>query len=90
MSEYISELERSIDDDCTILFSLDEYAPLFLNILPVLRAIGVIVILPKSLEKILTQLNLNLSAKGKIKEYRKSLLTFEKLLKFYLEDSDRR
>lgn len=83
LSEYIPELERSIDDSSRLLFSLDDFAPLFLNILPVLRAIGVIVILPKSLEKILKpKLSLNLSAKGKIEEDRKSFLTLEKLLKF--------
>ncbi|MBR9984171.1 MAG: DEAD/DEAH box helicase [Wolbachia endosymbiont of Homalodisca vitripennis] len=83
LSEYIPELERSIDESSRLLFSLDDFAPLFLNILPVLRAIGVIVILPKSLEKILKpKLSLNLSAKGKIEEDRKSFLTLEKLLKF--------
>ncbi|WP_425385323.1 SNF2-related protein [Wolbachia endosymbiont (group B) of Schoenobius gigantella] len=83
LSEYIPELERSIDDSSRLLFSLDDFAPLFLNILPVLKAIGVIVILPKSLEKILKpKLSLNLSAKGKIEEDRKSFLTLEKLLKF--------
>nr|WP_253309298.1 DEAD/DEAH box helicase [Rickettsia endosymbiont of Ceutorhynchus assimilis] len=83
LSEYIPELERSIEDNSRLLFSLDDFAPLFLNILPVLRAIGVIVILPKSLEKILKpKLSLNLSAKGKIEEDRKSFLTLEKLLKF--------
>lgn len=83
LSEYIPELERSIDDNSTLSFSLDDFAPLFLNILPVLRAIGVIVILPKSLEKILKpQLSLNLSTKGKITEDRESFLTLEKLLKF--------
>ncbi|WP_320109908.1 DEAD/DEAH box helicase [Wolbachia endosymbiont (group B) of Ischnura elegans] len=83
LSEYIPELERSIDDSSRLLFSLDDFAPLFLNILPVLKAIGVTVILPKSLEKILKpKLSLNLSAKGKIEEDRKSFLTLEKLLKF--------
>ncbi|MDR3131602.1 MAG: DEAD/DEAH box helicase [Rickettsiales bacterium] len=83
LSEYIPELERSIDDNSTLSFSLDDFAPLFLNILPVLRAIGVIVILPKSLEKILKpQLSLNLSTKGKLTEDRESFLTLEKLLKF--------
>ncbi len=83
LSEYIPELEKSIDDNSTLSFNLDNFAPLFLHILPVLRAIGIKVILPKSLQKILKpQLSLNLSTKDKIKEDRESFLTLENLLKF--------
>lgn len=83
LSEYIPELEKSIDDNSTLSFNLDNFAPLFLHILSVLRAIGIKVILPKSLQKILKpQLSLNLSTKDKIKEDRESFLTLENLLKF--------
>ncbi|UVW83842.1 DEAD/DEAH box helicase [Wolbachia endosymbiont of Aedes albopictus] len=83
LSEYIPELEKSIDDNSTLSFNLDNFAPLFLHILPVLRAIGIKVILPKSLQKIFKpQLSLSLSAKDKIKEDRESFLTLENLLKF--------
>lgn len=83
LSEYIPELERSIDSNSKLSFNLDDFAPLFLGIVPVLRAIGITVILPKSLQKIFKpQLSLSLSAKDKIKEDRESFLTLENLLKF--------
>ena len=81
--EYIPELERLIDEKCTLFFNLDNFAPLFLSILPVLKAIGIIIILPKSLQKILKpRLNLNLQAKDKIPEDRKSFMDLQKLLTF--------
>ena len=54
-----------------------------MSILPVLKAIGIIIILPKSLQKILKpRLNLNLQAKDKIPEDRKSFMDLQKLLTF--------
>ncbi|APR97870.1 DEAD/DEAH box helicase [Wolbachia endosymbiont of Folsomia candida] len=83
LSQYIPELEKAIDSNSKLSFNLDDFAPLFLGILPVLRAIGITVILPKSLQKIFKpELSLNVSAKDKIKEDRESFLTLESLLKF--------
>ena len=81
MLEYIPELEQLIDKKCTLFFSLDNFAPLFLSILPVLKAIGIMIILPKSLQKILRP-RLNLQAKDKIVEDRKSFMDLQQLLKF--------
>lgn len=81
--EYIPQLEESIDKGMSVSFDLDDFAPLFLGILPVLKAIGIGVILPKSLQKILKpQLNLSLKAKDKLKDDRKSFLNLENLLDY--------
>ncbi len=83
VTEYIPELEEAIDSGNPIFFNLNSFAPLFLNILPVLKAVGIIVILPKTLQKILApQLTLNLKAKDKIKDDRESFLNLETLLNF--------
>lgn len=75
--EYIPKLEKSTNG---LLFDLDDFASLFLDILPVLKVMGIIVILPKSLQRILNPaLNLNLSAKDKDCV---SFLGLESLLEF--------
>lgn len=81
--EYIPALEEAIDDNKIITFNLDDFAPLFTGILPVLKAIGVIIILPKSLQKIFKpSLSLALKSKTKIDDDRKSFLNLENLLEF--------
>jgi hypothetical protein len=83
LSEYIPQLEESIDNGYGISFALDDFAPLFIGILPVLKAVGITIILPKSLQKIFRpQLNLNLKSKNKLGDDRKSFLNLENLLEF--------
>ncbi|MEK7339403.1 MAG: SNF2 helicase-associated domain-containing protein, partial [Verrucomicrobiota bacterium] len=83
ISEYIPELECGFDNGVTTSFALDAFTPLFLRILPVLKAIGVRVILPKSLQKILKpQLSLRLKSKDKTKNDCKSFLNLKNLLDF--------
>ena len=81
--EYIPQLERGVDLGEGTCFNLDDFVPLFLGILPILKAIGVQVLLPKSLQKVLKpHLHLSLKAKEKISDDRKSFLNLENLLTF--------
>lgn len=83
ISEYLPELEYGIDNGTTTYFDLDAFAPLFLEILPILKAIGIKVLLPRSLQKILKpKLNLSLKSKDTIKDNHKSLLNLTNLLDF--------
>lgn len=83
LTEYIPEFSKAIDKNSPIFFDLDHFAPLFLTILPVLKAIGIAVILPKSLQKILRpELNLKLKSKKGAGIDRKSFLNLETLLNF--------
>lgn len=83
ISEYLPELEYGIDNGTATCFDLDAFTPLFLGILPVLKAIGIRVVLPKSLQKVLKpQLNLSLKSKDKIKDTHNSFLNLKNLLDF--------
>ena len=83
LMEYMPELSDIIDKNIKLIFSLDDFAPLFLKILPILKAMGISVILPKALRKIFTpKLNLNLKSKDKVSEDRVSFLNLEELLSF--------
>ncbi|OJW72146.1 MAG: helicase SNF2 [Candidatus Amoebophilus sp. 36-38] len=81
--EYIPELSRLVDEEDKLALNLDDFAPLFLNILPLLKTLGIIIVLPKSLQKILKpQLSLKLSSKNKISDDRKSFMSLDQLTKF--------
>lgn len=83
ISEHIPELAYGIDNGITASFDLDAFTPLLLRIFPVLKAIGVGVILPKSLQRMLKpQLSLRLKSKDKIQEDPKSFLNLTNLLDF--------
>ncbi len=83
IADYLPEFDLMIEGTSNARFSLDDFAPLFLRILPALQAIGVIVVLPKSLHKILKpKINLALETKEKIKDDRPSFLSLENLLEF--------
>lgn len=65
----------------SVSFELEDFSTLFVKILPVLKAIGIMVILPKSLEKILRpKLTLKLQSKEALD--RRSFLTLETLVDF--------
>lgn len=81
--EYIPGLDGVIDEGYKAVYNLEEFKPLFLTILPILKVLGVTIILPKALQKILKpQLNLRLNAKDKISDDRKSFLGLDKLTQF--------
>lgn len=81
--DYLPEFDSMIQDNSSILFSLDDFAPLFLRILPALQAIGVIVVLPKSLHKVLKpKINLAIKSKEKLTDDRLSLLSLQNMLEF--------
>jgi uncharacterized Zn finger protein/superfamily II DNA or RNA helicase len=81
--EYIPQLEGAIDGGTNAIFYFDDFVPLFLEVLPLLKAIGIGMILPKSLQKILKpQLSLNLKTKDVFKDDQKSVVNLENLLDF--------
>ncbi len=83
LAEYIPRLEQIIDTGKKLLYSFADFGPLFLHILPILRALGITIILPKSLKKILKpKLNLDLSSKEKITYDSKSFMQLDDLLTF--------
>lgn len=83
IADYLPEFDSMIQGVSNACFSFDDFAPLFLRILPALQAIGVIVVLPKSLHKILKpKINLALKSKEKIKSDRPSFLSLQNLLEF--------
>lgn len=83
ISDYLPECDLFSQNGSNITFSIADFAPLFLNILPALQAIGVIVVLPKSLHKLISpRINLNLKAKSNLKDERKSFLSLQDLIEF--------
>ncbi|MCY4328606.1 MAG: DEAD/DEAH box helicase [Endozoicomonadaceae bacterium] len=65
LAEYLPEIEKLYEkkqSDTTLFYSLEHFTPVFLNILPVLKMLGIQLILPKSLRDIAyPKLSLSLS-----------------------------
>lgn len=84
--EYIPSLQKTIDYEEKAIFNLKDFSTIFLMVFPVIKAIGIKIILPKTLQKILKpQLNLNLNAKKKgssLTNIVKSVLNFDALVDF--------
>ncbi|WP_341820603.1 SNF2 helicase-associated domain-containing protein [Wolbachia endosymbiont (group A) of Myopa testacea] len=85
--EHIPELEKSINSNRTLFLYLDRFSSVFTDTLPILRTIGIVVVLPESLQKVFKpQLSLNLSTKDEIKEEdddnHEIFMMFEDILKF--------
>lgn len=70
LCKYIPKIENSIDQDLTVNYSLKEFAPLFLNILPILKTLGIDTILPKTLKNIFDP-KVNISINGSINSNKK-------------------
>lgn len=70
LCKYIPKIENSIDQDLTVNYSLKEFAPLFLNILPILKTLGIDIILPKTLKNIFDP-KVNISINGSINSTKK-------------------
>ncbi|WP_246198596.1 DEAD/DEAH box helicase [Wolbachia endosymbiont of Ctenocephalides felis wCfeJ] len=83
--EHMPELEESIDNNSTLFLYLDSFSSVFTDTLPILREIGIVVVLPESLQKASKhQFSLNLSTQDKIKEEDDDEISmmFEDILKF--------
>ncbi|WP_386086827.1 SNF2-related protein [Wolbachia endosymbiont (group A) of Norellia spinipes] len=85
--EHIPELEKSINSNRTLFLYLDRFSSVFTDTLPILRTIGIVAVLPESLQKVFKpQLSLNLSTKDEIKEEdddnHEIFMMFEDILKF--------
>ena len=83
LCDYLPAIEDLIDDpnQKTIVYTLQDFTFLFFNILPILRSLGIMIILPKSLQKMVTpRLNLNLSSKNTSNEI--SFLNLGQLITF--------
>jgi len=83
ITTYIPQLEEAIDHKSAVLFTLDDFAPLFLKILPIMKIIGIEVILPKSLQQIIKpKTHLKLKSTSQATNDRKSFVNLDKLLSF--------
>ena len=83
LGEYIPKLESTLETGKKPEYSLEEFGPVFLHTLPLLRALGITVMLPKSLHKMFKPtLRLQVSAPEKISNERQSFMNLENLLEF--------
>ena len=87
LCEYIPALEKLIDNtEEVIVCTYKEFTAIFLHVLPILRALGVMIILPKSLQKMAyPRLTLNLSSSEKLDKDRKTFVNLDQLLTFNWE-----
>jgi SNF2 family DNA or RNA helicase/uncharacterized Zn finger protein len=80
--EYIPELESTVDSNEDVIFSTNDFAKIFMQVLPILKSMGVEVILPKSLRNILRpRFMLNVKTKDS-KSSIKSLVNVTSMLNF--------
>ena len=83
IAEYIPTTTPSICSGKSVFFNIDDFVPLFLKVLPILKAIGIVVALPKSLRKILQPtLSLDLKHKKPSSNNKTAFLQLDELLSF--------
>lgn len=85
LCEYLPDIESLIDDpkQATVQFHYNDFTPILMHILPVLRMLGVRIILPKSLQKLARpQLRLDLSSEEDLTSDSEAFLKLDQLLKF--------
>jgi uncharacterized Zn finger protein/superfamily II DNA or RNA helicase len=81
--EYMPMLEPTTRRKEGIPIGIHEFSPLFINVLPALKAVGIIIVLPKSLHKVLApKLDLRLKVKDTQKDNQISFLNLETLMDF--------
>ncbi|MDR3186871.1 MAG: DEAD/DEAH box helicase family protein [Holosporaceae bacterium] len=69
LAQHFPELENIIDDNGPIRFNLEDFTGIFTSILPILKAIGVSIALPKSLRDMLQpRLILDMRSSGQIQK----------------------
>ncbi|MDR3291904.1 MAG: DEAD/DEAH box helicase [Methanobrevibacter sp.] len=85
IQEYLPQLNKSVDEKKPIKVDLDEFHYLFMEIIPLLEIMGISIILPKSLEKVLKpKISLNIKNNEKNMD-NKGYLSLDKLLVFKWE-----
>lgn len=83
IADHLPKFDSIIQEGAKVRFTLEDFAPIFLKILPALQAIGVIVVLPKSLHAVLKpKINLALKAKSSLTSNAPSFLSLKNLLEF--------
>ena len=83
LGDYIPGLDEALDSGEPLSFGIDEFSPFFLQVLPVLRALGITILLPKSLQKLLRpKLSLRLETTAEFSDDNESFLNLENLLTF--------
>jgi SNF2 family DNA or RNA helicase/uncharacterized Zn finger protein len=83
LADHFPDLENIVDHEKPLDIDFADFTKIFLDVLPILKAIGVLIALPKALRDVFRpRLSLNLSAKKKISCPEKSFLNLETLLNF--------
>ncbi len=83
LGEYIPGLNTAVDINTPLILTLEEFSSLFLQVMPTLRALGITMLLPRSLKKILTPtLRLNLSSEEGVARDSQGFLELSKMLNF--------
>lgn len=83
LADHLPDLENILDSNQPISFSIGDFTRIFFSILPVLKAIGVYIALPKSLRDVCSpRLTLNMKSKGKIESSSPGYMSLESLLDF--------
>ncbi|MEN4030110.1 MAG: DEAD/DEAH box helicase [Methanobacterium sp.] len=83
IQEYFPEIRETVDLKKPIILDMNEFSGFFMDILPLLEVMGISVILPKSLEKIVKpKLVLDLKSTKELSLERKTYLSLEELVKF--------
>ncbi len=83
IQEYFPEIREAVDLKKPIILDMNEFSGFFMDILPLLEIMGISVILPKSLEKIVKpKLILDLKSTEELSLKRKTYLSLEELVKF--------
>jgi SNF2 family DNA or RNA helicase/uncharacterized Zn finger protein len=80
--EYLPELESTVDSNQCVIFDTKEFTRIFMHVLPLLRSVGIDVILPKSLRNLLhPRLVLNMRSGEKVSSL-KSFVNMESMVDF--------
>jgi uncharacterized Zn finger protein/superfamily II DNA or RNA helicase len=83
IAEHLPNLDEMVRSSKPVYFDLEAFSPLLLNMVPVLQAIGVIVVLPKSLHHLIRpQMSLRLTANPHLKNDQQSFVSLSRLLDF--------
>ncbi|MDR1207739.1 MAG: DEAD/DEAH box helicase, partial [Holosporales bacterium] len=80
--EYLPELESTVDSNQSVIFDTKEFTRIFMHVLPLLRSVGIEVILPKSLRNLLRpRIVLNMRSSEKVSSL-KSFVNMESMVDF--------
>ncbi|BDZ70605.1 DEAD/DEAH box helicase [Methanobacterium petrolearium] len=83
IQEYFPEIKQALDLKKPIILDMNEFSGFFMDILPLLKVMGISVILPKSLDKIVKpKLIFDLKSTKELSLERKTYLSLDELVKF--------